>query len=547
MNPLLLLTLLPPPVPAPAPPPGPVPAPAPRARARTYYTPASAVGPALADALSLGADAPQVRYVSAYNEADQDLPDVECLLTYVTNSLSFELPYPPVPVPGASGRLWRVDLDRLGISPKAWDDLVLKGSGRAPFPDPYFHLTDEVVEEVEETVYYGYYQDGYGRRVSREVGRANPGAYTWVRDGEGTEKVTRKRVKTALAPWLPEDDVVKLCALTDSQAPLVRADWLFYYALLEPRYHELLGLPDTEAQLKKLLGVDVKQADRFASVARGVVLESEVAPNNRALERVGTLARHGKSYYWESIDYDTSIGADDLLADVLGQGKAHEIIFTLPRNGLQGYMVTNGDGKRLDRAGAEFANDRRNPFRWVEVEIRNCFCCHATGLIDVRDAVREDANGPLALALRKSAGTSKRNRQVAERFFGVSLAGLINADRAEFAQAVKGVTTTAARPLGLAPAAASLLLQKHLIRYERSRTLADLAAETGYPAPLVLGVIERSGGTGLDHSVSRLGRPGAKSRYDHYEARGHGQLMRLLQKVPAEGPPPAARAWGNEP
>jgi len=391
-------------------------------------------------------------------------------------------------------------------------------------------------------VNYGYWADQYGTRVARATAQSNPSAYRWVQQERKWEKVGTKRTrKTLQAPWLPEDDLVRLVAETDSDFPILRLDWFLYYALLEPRYHELLNLPDTEAELRKLLDVDDDVADRLGSLVRGAVLESEVAPNNRALERTPTRGRHGHAYWWRSLDFNASIEADDILADVLNGGQAHEIIFSLPRNGLQGYYLSDGQGKRLDRAGSDFANDRRNPFRWVEVEIRNCFCCHAQGIIPIRDSVREDASGPLALAIARKGTRSRRARQIADRYFGADLEAIVKDDQAHFSGAVLAATRTPAHPQGMAAAAAALALQKALLRYERSRTLDDLVSETGYPRQVILGVLERAKGTGLDQSASRLARPGAKSRYDQFEAKGFGQLMRLLMKVPIQPPPPPAK------
>lgn len=460
----------------------------PAAAPRVLHTPASAVLLALADVQTLPREKrPWARYVSAYPAEEKDLPALAKALSFVVNSLSRNnVPVPPAPVPNAGGRLWRLDLREYCISRRSWGDLAKKGSGRAPFPEPYFHLA------------------------------------------------LRHSGKLAQAPWLPEDEAALLSGLTGSVAPVLRADWFAWNATLEPRYHELLGLPETEAELQKLFDADVRTTDELGVQVRGAVLRSEVAPNARGLERLPTRLRHGRGYYWRSVDSGSSIEADDAVGDLLTKGDAHEIIFSLP-NGLQGYYITDGAGKRVDRADTKFARDRRNPFNWVEVEIRNCFTCHALGMIPVRDAVREEAGGPLALALQKYGEKDPdRARRIRDRYFAADLGQLITADQQSFAAAVKATN-------GLSPGANALALLQVLLRYEADLKLDGLPAETGYPKEIVLGVLERAGGTGLDHSASRLARPGTFTRRDQWEAKGMGQLMRLLLKVPTQKPPPKAR------
>jgi hypothetical protein len=206
-----------------------------------HFPPASAVVSALADVLAYpGGHHAQVRYLSAYNADEKDLPTLDVLASYGLNSLSFGHPKAPVLVEGTGGRLWRVVLSDYDISPRTWDTLGRKGSGRAPFPDPYFHLTDDVEEDEYGWAYYGEWQDSYGARVDRATVQANPSAYRWVRQDRKWEKIGAHTLrKTLQAPWLPEDDLVRLIAETDSYFPILRLDWFLYYSLLEPRYHEL--------------------------------------------------------------------------------------------------------------------------------------------------------------------------------------------------------------------------------------------------------------------------------------------------------------------
>jgi hypothetical protein len=101
-------------------------------------------------------------------------------------------------------------------------------------------------------------------------------------------------------------------------------------------------------------------------------------------------------YLWISWDFDSDIGTSDVLANPLGpklrdrqrfvhtfENAGGEVIYSLP-NGLQGYMVVNAAGNRLDAVPINIARD---PHRRDSV-VRNglsCFGCHSSpGLLRPR-------------------------------------------------------------------------------------------------------------------------------------------------------------------
>jgi hypothetical protein len=63
-----------------------------------------------------------------------------------------------------------------------------------------------------------------------------------------------------------------------------------------------------------------------------------------------------------------------------------EIIYSLP-NGLQGYMLVDGRGRRIDKGPTEIVSDPRRPDRAV-VNGLSCMACHACGIIAKEDQVR---------------------------------------------------------------------------------------------------------------------------------------------------------------
>src|SRR5262249_42566291 len=112
--------------------------------------------------------------------------------------------------------------------------------------------------------------------------------------------------------------------------------------------------------------------------------------NNRMIER------HDAAFgcYWRSYDFSDNNDRQNLFQRPLGPaptptGFTHaggELIFNLP-NGLQGYLLVNGDGQRIDKAPVDLLSDPRRPDRQVETGL-SCMTCHVRGLLPKDDQVR---------------------------------------------------------------------------------------------------------------------------------------------------------------
>jgi hypothetical protein len=408
-----------------------------------------------------------------------------------------------------SDTLLCIDLRDYKIATTAWERLGETGSSRNPLPEPYFHKVIET-EEVREEVRQEYWPAGV------ENGRPYPAGYYPTRYKTKGKKTTIQ----AFGGWLPKADILSLVAATESQQPIYRADWFCYYALLEPRYHELLGLGETREEFEKAFGVNKKAADDIGSQARGAVLISEVATNNRILERTASIGNHGRAAYWESFDFGSSVNTQDVLTDVAAamneKADAHEIIASL-RNGLQAYFLTNGQGRRIDRTDAGIARDVRNGFNHVEVEIRNCFACHGTkGILAIDDEVRAASKGSVAAA---ASLYSKRDAQLAERFLekyaAAPLDELINADGVQYQLAAKNVT-------GMDATAAAAFLTKSQLAYERPMTLAGMAAEMGCTEKEIKDIVPRIQNVN-SHVAAAIGS-GRRVRREHWENGGYAAV-----------------------
>jgi hypothetical protein len=194
-------------------------------------------------------------------------------------------------------------------------------------------------------------------------------------------------------PYAVQYDSQALAYCTEATGcamPLVRGDWFVALAARPPLYHDLLELPRNALALEKQLHVDVAENIRGERVARAGFSKSGVSRNNRLIER------HETAYgaYWKSYDFKKDIGEENLFEQPLGPGNdarsfrpaGGEIIFNLP-NGLQAYMLVNGQGERIDTAPTEIVSDPKRPNRAVENGL-SCMSCHSRGINPKDDQIR---------------------------------------------------------------------------------------------------------------------------------------------------------------
>jgi len=182
----------------------------------------------------------------------------------------------------------------------------------------------------------------------------------------------------------------RLVTRTGCETPLIRADWFIATAARPPLYHDLLQLPSTDRSLERLLQVDLLADIQDETVVRAGFNDSGVSRNNRLIER------HDAAYgaYWRSYDFSDNLGRQNLFEHPLGPmpgqnsfvAAGGEIIFHLP-NGLQGYLLVDAAGRRVDRAPVQIVSDPKRPDRAVENGL-SCMSCHARGLIHKADQIR---------------------------------------------------------------------------------------------------------------------------------------------------------------
>lgn len=205
---------------------------------------------------------------------------------------------------------------------------------------------------------------------------------------------------------------------TGSKMAYLRADWFTFAAAQPPLYddimYRLLGM-DSDSDDDNVLEMleDALGVDRVGNLQEGQAMRagfqfSGVSEANRLIERHELGAWQGA--YWVSYDFtplspkrtqEIKLAPLGPMDAKLTTNEEHifehdggEMIYNLP-NGLQGYMLTTHDGKRLDRGPIEIVQDENRQDNVILNGI-SCMACHDQGIkpaIRVTDPSRRTLEG----------------------------------------------------------------------------------------------------------------------------------------------------------
>jgi serine/threonine-protein kinase len=206
----------------------------------------------------------------------------------------------------------------------------------------------------------------------------------------------------------------------DKTLAILRADWMVARGAQPPLYYKILfdlSLPElierspdgrgganplgmTDADLERHLGVAATANIAGGRVARAGFTHSGVSGQNRLVER---HALDGKGFYWKSYDFKSSnrsailsefpLGPrfdGNVFQDLAFEHDGGEIIFSLP-NGLQGYLLVDGAGRRIDAGPIEVVGDSLKTSGNEQIVAGvSCIACHRQGMIEAPlDEIRE--------------------------------------------------------------------------------------------------------------------------------------------------------------
>ena len=380
-------------------------------------TPTTAVLAAHRDAASLGVAAQDCRYLSLYNVPAKQRTDVLNALSFWCNSLSreAEIIKPVLVAPD----LVRINLDDYGWSRKVWEKLAER--------DSYFHAQIEtVVEEIViEQDDYGYWQ---GQGANRQWIHTR-----WV----PVERKVKKRIRqTGAAPWLPAKEMAALITLTQTTAPIVRADWWIVETAINAErkgtgYYSFLGLKSRK-DFEQLVGLDKQASIRLRKEIAAIITDSGVAPHNRQVYRFQSIT----GGYWITLDVNESADRKNavrlLNGDFVDNHDAEEHYGFLP-NGLFAYYLSQADGKQLDTAPDTIASDHTSSSNDHRLHVGlSCVRCHTEGIRPIDDVARRLYRGAIAL---QSPDPFKLRRL--RQLYLSDLPKYETRDRQDFAEAVK--------------------------------------------------------------------------------------------------------------
>jgi hypothetical protein len=403
-------------------------------------SPADAVLAALDDARKLP---PQVAYLTRYFDLsalpeDQREPTRQAF-TFWVNSLSREANI-------SRPREVSVTLLAVYLPDYTWNDKFYERLGFAASAEPYFHVIGATTTK-----------DGKAARV------VLPG------------------------PWLPQAEYKELVKLTQSNVPVLRADWFVYQTgQQEDRftgYYNFLGVGEKEADFQRLVGADPKLARERRKEMADAVFRSRVTHNNRG---IAYQAAFGGSYYYTA-DFKTSKDRQNTLRLAQGdteppRGDATEQYGHLP-NGLWAYYLGNQDGARQNVAPDFIASDSTgvSTDRRVHVGV-SCVRCHLAGLQEVDGYYRKIYKDKTEL------GTLDPTRaKLFEQLYLSDLPGQIADDNARYAKLIKKVN-------GLTPQENVRAFGDLWANYEKDMLLADVAREMGVAPDRLKAALENSGG-----------------------------------------------------
>src|SRR5688572_29481136 len=325
------------------------------------------------------------RYLTLYSLPRESWPDAAAVVSFVLNSVSRSaVIVRPELAPGAEGRLLRFSLKSYGLPPEIWEAIASA--------DPYFHLQTEAI-------------DPHSRRTKT--------VYT---DGG----------------WLDLADAAVLRQLTRSGGAVLRADYFVARAATSNRggfYYQLAGVPETEAEFYKLLGVDLKTIDRLQADAGANLLRSGVTRKvRRVARRQGPLGGA-----WITYDVQQSTAERDPLRNPFGFDFDASEHIAAKANGLHVFALYNRQGQRQASVPDAVAKDSSDVHGdGIIVPLLSCVRCH------VEDGLRPFVNDQQRV-LSGQADLFTEKAQDAQRlaaFYAANLDKLRVRDGDDYAEAV---------------------------------------------------------------------------------------------------------------
>ncbi len=296
----------------------------------------------------------------------------------------------------------------------------------------------------------------------------------------------------------------------------LRADWFAAVASRPPYYHQLLKLPRTERGLERKLGIDPNRNREQGRAIRAGIGDSDVSFNNRLLER-HPIDRRQAGYagaYWKSYDFRGGVGRRSIFAHPLGPSAdglvpdGGEVIFSLP-NGLNGYLLIDDKGNRIDQAPTDIVRDTDGRLPAVVTGV-SCIACHDKGMNALKKRKVDQVRGHVSQVRGQAKGFSAEEAEQVFELYPLpeDFAALQLEDSRRFQQTVERTLSTA--PLSPDPT------WELVRRYTSALSMSLAAAEVGLPPEKFATLLAES--PAVARAVGLLARGGWVSRAVFEEA-----------------------------
>ncbi|HEX5175582.1 MAG TPA: hypothetical protein VFV83_01060, partial [Chthoniobacteraceae bacterium] len=281
-------------------------------------SPAEEVRAAAIDAATVPAEVRHgVRYLTLYNLDPSRRDETERAVSYVLNALSrSRVISKPRQV---SPTLLRFDISQYAPDKKefqawfdAWEQLIEV--------DPYFHLRTEVL-----------------------VGKAIKSVTT---DGG----------------WVGLENARELHRSTGSAGAILRADFFLAHATIPPHYHNFAGIPATENEFLKSLGVDRDVIVRLrANAGANLVISGVTGKPRRVIWSQGPLGGVYATLDVQAVDATRDPLRRPVSAEGLELKYDASEWFAVAPNGMWRTAIFNAEGKRQDAVPDRVAKDTSDP------------------------------------------------------------------------------------------------------------------------------------------------------------------------------------------
>lgn len=181
----------------------------------------------------------------------------------------------------------------------------------------------------------------------------------------------------------------KLKAMTQSNGGILRADWFIFHALQPPHYYDFAGIPDTEGEFLKTLGLDQKVVNALrANAGANIVISGVTKKPRRVIWSQGPLGGIYATLDVASVDAARDPRRYPIDADGATFTYDASEWFAMGPNGLWRNALYDAKGKKQNAVPANIATDTSEPYKPTAeiIPALDCIRCHTeSGLRPFRD------------------------------------------------------------------------------------------------------------------------------------------------------------------